>query len=155
MSAVPGTHFRTCSLCEAMCGIAIETDGGAIRAIRGDPEDPFSRGHICPKAVALADIHADPDRLRRPIRRHGHTWKEIGWDEALDEAARGLVAVQKDHGRDAVAVYLGNPTVHSYGACCNPRSSTGRCAAAAGIPPHRSTSSPICWRPWRCSATRS
>ena len=110
------THFRTCSLCEAMCGIAIETDGGSIRSIRGDADDPFSRGYICPKAVALADIHTDPDRLRRPLRRTASGWQEIGWDEALDAAALGLAAVQKAHGRDAVAVYLGNPNVHNYGA---------------------------------------
>lgn len=99
-----------------MCGIAIEVDGGSIRSIRGDPDDSFSRGHICPKAVALADIHADPDRLRHPMRRDGTAWREVSWDEALDAAGRGLVQVQEAHGRDAVAVYLGNPTVHNYGA---------------------------------------
>ena len=110
------THYRTCSLCEAMCGIAIEVEGGAIRSIRGDADDPFSRGHICPKAVALADLHADPDRLRRPMRRVGSEWQEIGWDEAMDEAARRLVEIQHQHGRDSIAVYLGNPNVHNYGA---------------------------------------
>ena len=80
-------HYRTCSLCEAMCGIVVDTSGGAIAAIRGDGDDPFSRGHICPKAVALADLHTDPDRIRRPLRREGGEWKEIGWEEALDEAA--------------------------------------------------------------------
>ena len=109
-------HFRTCSLCEAMCGLAVEASEGEVRSIRGDVHDPFSRGHICPKGVALADIHADPDRLRTPLRREGSGWREIGWDEALDEAARGLAAVQRAHGRDAVAVYVGNPTVHNYGA---------------------------------------
>ena len=112
----PRLHHRTCSLCEAMCGLVVERDGDAIRAIRGDPDDPFSRGHLCPKAVALADVHSDPDRLRRPLRRDGAGWREMGWDEALDEAARGLAAVQAAHGRDAVAVYLGNPNVHNYGA---------------------------------------
>lgn len=99
-----------------MCGIVITTTGARVTGIRGDPDDPFSRGHICPKAVALQDVHEDPDRLRRPLRRTGHTWTEIGWDEALDEAARELKAVQAAHGRDAVATYLGNPTVHSLGA---------------------------------------
>ena len=110
------THYRTCSLCEAICGIVVELEGTAIQAIRGDAHDPFSRGHICPKAVALADLHSDPDRLRRPLRRDGDRWREIGWDEALDEAARRLVEVQARHGRDSVAVYLGNPNVHNYGA---------------------------------------
>ncbi len=110
------THFRTCHLCEAMCGLAIEHEGGRIAAIRGDPDDPFSRGHICPKAVALQDVHEDPDRLRRPLRRTASGWEETSWDEALDEAAARLAAIQKAHGRNAVAVYQGNPVVHNHGA---------------------------------------
>src|SRR5438477_11054820 len=78
------THFRSCSLCEAMCGLAIEADGERILSIRGDEEDVFSHGHICPKAVALADLHEDPDRLRRPLRRRGSDWEEVGWNDALD-----------------------------------------------------------------------
>ena len=109
-------HFRTCTLCEAMCGIVISTDGPRVTDIRGDPDDPFSRGHICPKAVALQDVHDDPDRLRRPMRRNGTEWTEISWDEALDEAAARLTTIQREHGRDAVATYSGNPTVHSSGA---------------------------------------
>jgi anaerobic selenocysteine-containing dehydrogenase len=112
---VSSTHFRTCNLCEAMCGIAIELEGERILSIRGDADDPFSRGHVCPKAVALQDLHHDPDRLRRPLRRRGEAWEEIGWDEAFDEAARRLTAIQAAHGREAVAVYQGNPTVHNYG----------------------------------------
>jgi anaerobic selenocysteine-containing dehydrogenase len=109
------THYRTCTLCEAMCGLVLETEGGRVAAIRGDAEDPFSRGHICPKGVALGDVHADPDRLRQPMRRTSGGWRTVSWDEALDEAAERLGAVQRAHGRDAVAVYQGNPTVHNYG----------------------------------------
>ena len=99
-----------------MCGLAVETRGGRVTSIRGDPDDPFSRGHVCPKAVALQDVHEDPDRLRRPVRRDGDAWREIGWSEAIDEVARRLQAVRRAHGHDAVAVYVGNPTVHSLGA---------------------------------------
>jgi anaerobic selenocysteine-containing dehydrogenase len=109
------THFRTCSLCEAMCGVAIEVEDGRVRAIRGDADDVFSRGHICPKALALQDVHEDPDRLRQPMKRTGTSWKPVGWDEALDEAADRLAAVQAAHGRHAVGVYQGNPIAHSYG----------------------------------------
>jgi len=111
----PSTHFRTCTLCEAMCGLAIETDGARVLGIRGDRDDPFSRGHICPKGVALQDIHTDPDRLRHPVRRTGSGWERVGWDEALDYVAFRLRSIGREHGRDAVAVYQGNPTVHNLG----------------------------------------
>jgi anaerobic selenocysteine-containing dehydrogenase len=109
-------HYRACNLCEAICGLEIHVADGRIEAIRGDQADPLSRGHICPKAVALKDIHEDPDRLRHPqLRQPDGTWRRIPWDEALDLAAERIAAVQKAHGRDAVAVYSGNPNVHNYG----------------------------------------
>ncbi|MFZ9051007.1 MAG: molybdopterin oxidoreductase family protein [Steroidobacteraceae bacterium] len=116
MKRSAGAHYRSCHLCEAMCGVEIRTDGGVIHSIRGDEADPFSRGHVCAKAVALKDVQEDPDRLRRPLRRTETGWQEIGWKEALDEAARRLVEVQALHGRHAVATYFGNPQVHSYSA---------------------------------------
>ena len=82
----------TCPLCEASCGILVDTDGEHIRSIRGDEDDPFSRGYICPKAAALADLHDDPDRIRAPLIREGSRWREVSWDEALDRAADGLRA---------------------------------------------------------------
>ncbi|RII79311.1 molybdopterin oxidoreductase family protein [Pseudomonas monteilii] len=113
-------YHRACHLCEAICGLNIEVshedDGRAlISSIKGDPEDPFSRGHICPKAVALQDIQNDPDRLRQPHKRVGERWEAIGWDEAFALAADKLWAIQQAHGRNAVAVYQGNPSVHNYG----------------------------------------
>ncbi|MFB4394949.1 MULTISPECIES: molybdopterin oxidoreductase family protein [unclassified Pseudomonas] len=113
-------HHRACHLCEAICGLNIEVshepDGRAsISSIKGDPQDPFSRGHICPKAVALQDIQEDPDRLRQPHRRVGEHWEPIGWDEAFALAAERLWSIQQAHGRNAVAVYQGNPSVHNYG----------------------------------------
>ncbi|MCC6648252.1 MAG: molybdopterin-dependent oxidoreductase [Polyangiaceae bacterium] len=98
-----------------MCGVTIEVDGDTITSIRGDDDDPFSRGHVCPKALALKDVHEDPDRLTLPQRRTGARWETISWEEALAEAAGRLHAVQRAHGRSAVALYQGNPTVHNYG----------------------------------------
>ncbi len=108
-------HFRACNLCEAMCGVRIEVNDGSVVSIRGDEHDPFSRGHLCPKATALKDLHEDPDRLRTPMRRDGTRWQPVSWDEAFDEVAQRLHAVQRAHGDDAVAVYLGNPNVHNTG----------------------------------------
>ncbi|MET1080868.1 MAG: molybdopterin oxidoreductase family protein [Pseudomonas sp.] len=113
-------HHRACHLCEAICGLTIETalqaDGSQqILSIKGDPQDSFSRGHICPKAVALQDIQADPDRLRQPMRRVGDEWQAMEWQEAFELVASRLVEIQARHGQNAVAVYQGNPSVHNYG----------------------------------------
>ena len=109
------THYRTCSLCETMCGLIIEHDAGNIISVKGDPDDPHSKGHICPKGVAIQDLHNDPDRLRQPIKRMGNEWVQIGWEEALDEVAQRLVEIQAKQGRDAVASYWGNPCAHNMG----------------------------------------
>ncbi len=115
------THYRTCSLCEATCGLEITTRGREILAIRGDRDDPFSRGYLCPKGPALEHLHDDPDRLRHPMVRRGATWERIGWDDAFSEIDRRLPALIREHGRDAVAVYLGNPSAHSLALILYPR----------------------------------
>ena len=114
------THHRVCHLCEAMCGLVIQTEGDTVVDIRGDRDDPLSRGHVCPKAVALKDIHEDPDRLRKPVKRirtaaGAYQHVEIDWPEALDLAAGALAATIEHHGVDAVGAYFGNPSVHNYG----------------------------------------
>ena len=109
------THFRTCNLCEAMCGVVIQHDGENVLSIKGDKNDPFSKGYICPKATALQDLHEDSDRLRHPVERTANGWKEISWPEALDKVAAGIQSVQKKHGQNAFGIYLGNPNVHNLG----------------------------------------
>jgi anaerobic selenocysteine-containing dehydrogenase len=103
-----------------MCGLVIQTEGDKVTDIRGDKNDPLSRGHVCPKAVALQDIHEDPDRLRKPMKRirtapgeYQHV--EIEWSEALDLAADALASAVEKYGVDAVGAYFGNPSVHNYG----------------------------------------
>jgi len=108
---------RTCPLCEAKCGISVEVDRSVPRVvtIRGDEADAFSQGFLCPKAYGLKGLHEDPDRLRRPLRREGSSWREIGWEEAFERAVRGLRSIRDAHGADAIATYLGNPNAHDAG----------------------------------------
>lgn len=114
------TKPAVCNLCEAICGLVLTIEDGKVTSVRGNPDDPLSRGYICPKGTAIADVYDDPDRLRRPVRRveraDGSTdWEEIGWDEAFDLVADGIAGAINEHGPDAVATYLGNPNVHSLG----------------------------------------
>src|SRR4051812_46425377 len=110
-----GTRLTACNLCEAICGLEVTLTDGKVTGIRGNPDDPLSRGYICAKGTALADVYDDPDRLRSPVRRRGDDWEEIGWDEALDLVADGLADALNHYGRDAVGVYLGNPNAHALG----------------------------------------
>lgn len=111
-------HYRTCPLCEATCGLEIEVkDDGSIGRIRGDREDVFSKGFICPKGSTVKQLHEDPDRLRTPlVRGEDGELHPATWDEAFAEIERRLVPILTEHGRDSVAVYLGNPTVHNLSA---------------------------------------
>ena len=109
-------HYRNCNLCEAICGIEIRVTGNEHLDIRGDHDDPFSHGYICPKAVALQDFHYDKDRLRHPVRRTERGWERISWNEAFAEVTQNLKRISAQHGRNSIATYLGNPTVHNYGA---------------------------------------
>jgi len=109
------TVYRSCPLCEATCGVAITTDGDRVLSVRGDDADPFSKGYICPKGTALGDLHHDPDRLQRPVVRDGASWREVTWDAAIDLVGERLRAVRAAHGKDAIALYQGNPSVHNLG----------------------------------------
>ncbi len=109
-------YYRTCNLCEAICGLEITVRGNDIVRIEGDRQDPFSQGYICPKGVALQDLHTDPNRLRHPVRRtRGGNWERITWEAAFDEVAGRLRDIQERYGNNAVATYQGNPAVHNFG----------------------------------------
>ncbi len=109
------THYRTCNICEALCGLEIEHEGEKIISIKGDAKDPLSRGHICPKAVALQDFYVDEDRLRYPMKKTADGFEEISWEEALDYTADKIKAIQSEYGDNAVAIFLGNPNAHNMG----------------------------------------
>lgn len=109
------THYRTCNLCEAMCGVAIKVEDAQIISIKGDPDDPLSKGHICPKALALKDIQEDPDRLKVPQLKTKDGWKPITWNRAFDLVANKIGDIQQQHGKNAVGAYLGNPNTHHHG----------------------------------------
>jgi anaerobic selenocysteine-containing dehydrogenase len=108
-------HTRTCSICEAACGLLITVENNAVTRIVGDAADPLSKGHICPKAYGLWDMQNDPDRLRAPMQRTGDTWAEMSWDDAFDVIETRLATLQAAHGPNSVGVYRGNPSAHNLG----------------------------------------
>ncbi|MDU0294540.1 molybdopterin-dependent oxidoreductase [Saccharothrix longispora] len=107
------TAHTTCPLCEATCGLELTIDGDRITAVRGDRLDTFSRGFLCPKGASLGALDADPDRLRTPLVKRNGELAPASWREAFAHVDSRLTAITAEHGRDAVALYLGNPTVHS------------------------------------------
>src|SRR5581483_5921583 len=121
------THFRTCPLCEAMCGLEIRTEGDRVTRVRGDRDDVWSKGYICPKGAALGHLHHDPDRLRVPMVRDGDRWREVSWAEAFARCEELLHPVVERYGIAAVTAYIGNPAVHNY-------SLSRYTGAVAGIP---------------------
>jgi anaerobic selenocysteine-containing dehydrogenase len=110
---MPTTHHRTCHLCEANCGLLVTVQGRDVLSIKGDPDNALSRGHICPKATAIADLQNDPDRLRKPMKRTGEDWEEISWQQAFAEIAEKTRALLAADDR-STALYVGNPNAHNY-----------------------------------------
>ncbi|MGZ4583534.1 MAG: molybdopterin-dependent oxidoreductase [Mycobacterium sp.] len=109
-----GRHLRTCPLCEAMCGLEIHVEDGRVTSIRGNRDDVWSRGHLCPKGVSLAALHDDPDRIRRPMIKVDGQWHEVSWDAAFRRCTELLTPVIEKYGIGAVTAYTGNPLAHSF-----------------------------------------
>ena len=124
------THYRICPLCEACCGLAITVHEGKVTRIRGDGQDVFSAGYICPKAVALKDLHDDPDRLRTPLIKRNGVFETTTWDEAFTEIERRLLPLMAAHGRHTTGVVVGNPSAHKIGLLTY----FGKLARALGTP---------------------
>ncbi|MEU0336112.1 molybdopterin oxidoreductase family protein [Streptomyces sp. NPDC006193] len=107
------TALRICPLCEATCGLTLTVEGTRVTGARGDRDDVFSKGFVCPKGASFGAVDGDPDRLRTPLVRENGRLREAGWEEAFDRVAAGLRPVVERYGPDAVGVVLGNPNVHT------------------------------------------
>ena len=149
------TAYRTCPLCEATCGLELTLgDAGEVLKVRGDEQDVFSRGFLCPKGTSLRELHEDPDRLRAPlVKGPDGVHREATWDEAFAEIQRRLPPLVAEHGRDAVAVYSGNPSAHNLAALLYGRAP----AQGAGheeplLRQHRRPAAQAAGRRARCSA---
>lgn len=112
-TAATRTALRICPLCEATCGLTLTIEGSRVTRARGDREDVFSQGFICPKGASFGELDADPDRLRTPLVRKDGQLREAGWDEAFDVIAARIRPLIEEHGPNAVGVLLGNPNVHT------------------------------------------
>ncbi|MFD9854552.1 molybdopterin oxidoreductase family protein [[Kitasatospora] papulosa] len=113
MSHDSRTAPRICPLCEATCGLTLTIEGTTVTGARGDHDDVFSQGFICPKGASFGGLDADPDRLRTPLVRTDGVLREATWSEAFDAVAAKIPALTREHGEQAVGVYLGNPNVHT------------------------------------------
>lgn len=109
------SHYRICPLCEACCGLEVRTEHNRVTSIRGAANDVFSAGYICPKGVALKDLHEDPDRIRTPLIKRNGEFVAASWQEALGLVEERLLPIMQTHGRDAVALSVGNPSAHKMG----------------------------------------
>lgn len=107
------TALRICPLCEATCGLVLAIDDDRVTGARGDRDDVFSHGYICPKGASFAELDNDPDRLRAPLVRRDGELVETSWAEAFDAVAEGLGRVVAESGGTSVAVYMGNPNAHT------------------------------------------
>ena len=109
------THFRTCPLCEAMCGLEIRVTDGAVDRIRGDRDDVWSKGYVCPKGTVLGHLHHDPDRVRAPMIRTGDRWDggRLGRPRSRGATSCSPASIET-HGKDAISCYIGNPTAHNF-----------------------------------------
>ncbi|MFD7913240.1 molybdopterin oxidoreductase family protein [Streptomyces sp. NPDC059752] len=107
------TALRICPLCEATCGLTLTLADGAVTGARGDREDVFSRGFICPKGAAFGALDSDPDRLRGPLVRRDGRLREATWEEAFEAVAAAVPALVREYGAQSVGVVLGNPNVHT------------------------------------------
>jgi anaerobic selenocysteine-containing dehydrogenase len=110
---MPETRYRVCPLCEATCGLALTVEGRSVTAVRGDEHDVFSQGFVCPKGPAIVELDQDPDRLRTPLLRRDGRLQPASWEDAFAAVEAGLMPILRSHGQDAVAAYVGNPTVHN------------------------------------------
>ena len=146
-SEAPRTVYRVCPLCEATCGIAVEVADDRAVSIRGDADDPFSRGYICPKAHGLIGLQEDSDRLRRPVRREGGRWIEMEWDEAFALVSERLRAVRDAHGEGAIVVDRSVGMLVSHNAAAHPFAGE-RTASRPAPPPSRDRAMTVPrWRP--------
>src|SRR5437764_1186690 len=149
------TAYATCPLCEATCGLEFEIgEGDGVLRIRGDSEDVLSHGFVCPKGASLKPLHEDPDRLRAPLVRRGGRLEEATWDEAFAEVERRLPPLLEESGRDAVAVYIGNPAARAPTRCsCSASSTRSSTRGSTTRAPSASTWTGSKWSAsWRASS---
>ncbi|MER5804634.1 molybdopterin oxidoreductase family protein [Streptomyces mirabilis] len=107
------TALRVCPLCEATCGLTLTIEGTRVTGARGDRDDVFSKGFICPKGASFGAADGDPDRLRTPLVRTDGELREATWQEAFDAIAAGLGPIVEQYGPHALGIVLGNPNVHT------------------------------------------
>ncbi|MFH1951798.1 MAG: molybdopterin-dependent oxidoreductase [Pseudomonadota bacterium] len=100
-----------CSNCLAQCGAIFHAKDGKLVKVEGDAGNPISRGFICRKGKATSEILYDPERITHPLKRAGKRgegkWKQISWDEALEEIAYNLNEAREKYGPESFVMGSG------------------------------------------------
>ncbi|MGI9284589.1 MAG: molybdopterin-dependent oxidoreductase, partial [Pseudomonadales bacterium] len=110
------TVYRSCPTCEASCGLVLEVDRAKkqVISVKGDEQDPRSQGYVCAKSQAFRYVYEDHERIKRPLKKVGDGWQEVSWEEAFSEVGSRLAEIRDRYGKDAIAMYYGNPNGHNF-----------------------------------------
>lgn len=105
------TTTTFCRICEALCGLEVDVDGGRVTAIRPDAEHVATGGFACVKGLRQHELYGSPDRLTHPLARRGPrgaaSLERATWDEAVRDVGERVARIRRDHGPDAIAMYVG------------------------------------------------
>ena len=105
------SHARTGPGCHSNCGVLLMSRTANWKRVEGDPENPFNRGRLCPRCLAVKEMLYHPDRLLYPMKRVGkrgeNKWERITWDEAYDTIEKKFKEIISTDGPEAIMTTQG------------------------------------------------
>lgn len=95
------------------CGLKVFVKDGKLIKVEGDPDQPITRGRLCPRCMAIKDYVEHPDRLKYPMKRarefrgRADKWQRISWDEAYDIIIEKWKSIRERFGKNSIGVFAG------------------------------------------------